>query len=72
MYTKYQLFCIFLFTKTWESAHSTFLLHLDVMNMKVDCLTPSQVLFSFLCLHMCASLEFWGSGGLIDECVCEV
>ena len=47
--------------KNWKSTHGAFLLHLDVVNMTVDCqFTPGWVLLVF-------PLRVAGPGGLIDR-----
>ena len=50
--------------ESWKIAHSTFLSHLDIVNVMVDCWsTPSRALFLFLYLYLCALLGVvvpWG------------
>ena len=39
------------------SIHAAFLLHLDIMNVTVNCyITPGRVLLPILCSYLCAAL----------------
>ena len=53
--TKYGLLSILSVKNVQKGIHTAFLLHLDIMNVTVNCwFTPGQALLLFLCLYLYA------------------
>ena len=55
--TKNCSFSAFLVKNPQKSAHEAFFLHLDIVNVTLDCwFTPDRALLLFFCLRLCAPL----------------
>ena len=64
MSQKNHSFGVFPVKNLWKSAQGAFFLHLDIVNVMLDCqFTPDRVQLFFLCLCLCAPLGVTGSWG---------